>query len=1138
MRRSLVYYWRINLAILLAAAVITAVLTGALLVEDSIQGSLTDLTLERLGGIDLSLRSQRFFRENLADDLRKVPDFTTYFEFIAPAIHLNGTAICTKSKIRATHIQIHGVDQRFERVFDYACPLPNANLLYEYLRQKPQKGLPSIVINEALQKKLQVKPGDPVLLYFEKPSDVHREFLLDHKKTKYVIAQLKGIVTRILPDRGVGRFSLSSNQRSPLNAFVALPVLQQATEQPNRVNTIYVAQNQSTRMQPLHELLQKWLDEVLTLDDLGLNLRAEKSFFSLESRALILKPWLVNKMQSIAAAIKAPILPVFTYLVSSIEANGQSIPYSTVTAINTFFNKNFGSLLLTQGAPAPPLFGQEILLNQWAAKVLKVTPGDSIELSYYVIGPSDRLQRARSKFVLRGVLAMKDLATDSRLAPLVPGIYGFRDISEWEPPFPVDFNKIGLREEKYWDKYGMAPKAFVSLATGQRLWGSRFGNITSLRIAAAPEISLRETREIFIRQLLDVITPAQINLIFYPVKYEGLMASTASTNLPLLYLGFNFLIIFSAAIVVGLLFSLNAFQRRQEIGLLLAVGYPIKIVRNQFFREGWILAFLGGLVGLALSLFYAWLIILGLRSWWAPAVGTPFLFLHVNKWSLIAGFIASFGIVFISMWLALRTLGKVPVPTLLHRVSTPTVQYKPYGFSRILAFIFTVISLGLLIYLLKTGFTASPKIFLGLSISLLVTALSFLALWLKSPKHVPEQRGRFTYLKMAIRNASLNPVRSLITTALVGTAWFVIVTFGAIRPHYGVEILRQDSGTGGFAMLAQSDIPVHFDLNDSLVQMELGFSKADRQLMQKLHITPLRLMPGEDVSCLNLYRPITPKILAINQELVERGRFQFKKISASQLHNGGSPWHLLQLTLEDGSIPAIGDYNSVVWTLHSGLDQEISVLNQFGEPIKLKFVGLLNDSIFQDAILISEKNFLRHFPDLGGCRYFLIDSPKAVRQSAQMMLEKKLSNYGFEVIPTTKKMAGFQAVENTYLSIFQTLTTLGLLLGILGLAILLIRTVIERQGELATLQAFGYRQETLALMVSAENIFLLLLGIGLGSIAGIIAVLPYLINDHIKVLWFSIVLTMLVICLVGIFILRVMGKLALRQSLVPALPKE
>ena len=69
MRRSLIHFWQIHLAVLLGAAVATAVLTGALLVGDSVRGSLRHLTLDRLGQIDHVMLSERFFRETLAAEL-------------------------------------------------------------------------------------------------------------------------------------------------------------------------------------------------------------------------------------------------------------------------------------------------------------------------------------------------------------------------------------------------------------------------------------------------------------------------------------------------------------------------------------------------------------------------------------------------------------------------------------------------------------------------------------------------------------------------------------------------------------------------------------------------------------------------------------------------------------------------------------------------------------------------------------------------------------------------------------------------------------------------------------------------------------------------------------------------------------
>ena len=61
--RSATYYWRTNLAVLLGVSAAVAVLGGALLVGDSVRGSLRDIALGRLGKADQALSSAQFFRE-------------------------------------------------------------------------------------------------------------------------------------------------------------------------------------------------------------------------------------------------------------------------------------------------------------------------------------------------------------------------------------------------------------------------------------------------------------------------------------------------------------------------------------------------------------------------------------------------------------------------------------------------------------------------------------------------------------------------------------------------------------------------------------------------------------------------------------------------------------------------------------------------------------------------------------------------------------------------------------------------------------------------------------------------------------------------------------------------------------------
>src|SRR3979409_2095949 len=88
--RSLTYYWRTNVAVVLGVATAVAVLAGALLVGDSVRGSLRDLVLPRLGRADRIVLSPTFFRERLADDLAGDDAFSTAFDGVAPLVVLPG----------------------------------------------------------------------------------------------------------------------------------------------------------------------------------------------------------------------------------------------------------------------------------------------------------------------------------------------------------------------------------------------------------------------------------------------------------------------------------------------------------------------------------------------------------------------------------------------------------------------------------------------------------------------------------------------------------------------------------------------------------------------------------------------------------------------------------------------------------------------------------------------------------------------------------------------------------------------------------------------------------------------------------------------------------------------------------------
>jgi ABC-type antimicrobial peptide transport system permease subunit len=101
-----------------------------------------------------------------------------------------------------------------------------------------------------------------------------------------------------------------------------------------------------------------------------------------------------------------------------------------------------------------------------------------------------------------------------------------------------------------------------------------------------------------------------------------------------------------------------------------------------------------------------------------------------------------------------------------------------------------------------------------------------------------------------------------------------------------------------------------------------------------------------------------------------------------------------------------------------------------------------------------------------------------------------LQDRGLELTPAWRRLAQFQAVENSYLSIFQVLGGLGWLLGTAGLGIVVVRNVLERRREYGLLEAVGFRPRQLRKLVMAEHRWLIVWGLLIGTISALVAIWP------------------------------------------------
>ncbi|HZI94491.1 MAG TPA: ABC transporter permease, partial [Patescibacteria group bacterium] len=807
----------------------------------------------------------------------------------------------------------------------------------------------------------------------------------------------------MLADRGPGLFGLSARQSLPLNAFVRLDDLQRAMGAPGKINTILLPRD---AISP--QVLEKRLDDAVGLADAGLIVSADSTPLAVTSRDFVLSAAQVAAIDQTAAALGARTQEVSTYLANELRVGGRSVPYSTVTAIDPGPTP-FDGLQLAGGGPAPSLAADEILLDAWAAEDLAAAPGNSVDMTWYVIGEREQVRERTATLRVKGIVAMSGLAIDPTLTPDYPGIKSARHIASWDPPFPVDFRKIRPRDEAYWDRYGPTPKAFVARAAGERLWASRYGSVTSVRIASPAAEPAGEFAQRFSTQLRAKIPLASTGIQVRDLRGEGDAASDGATDFGMLFLAFSSFLIVSSALLSGLLFRLGVEQRAREIGVLLAVGYTVRRVQRRFLAEGVVLAAAGVIPGLAGGAVYAGLLMAGLRTAWRGAVGTSRLSLHVTWQSLVLGGAIAIGIVVLSILVSVWRLGRHPVPALIAGRFGSRAVSRPGRLSRWLASGALVAGVALLVYALATAESSSPALSFGVGACLLVSGLAFFASWCGgSSRHPALLPGRTLLARMAARNSAWNPARSLLSVALIGSACFVILTVAAAGREEAPEDDSIGSAQGGYRLMAESDIPLHQDLDTAQGREALGIAPETAGLFNGVVIMPFRTVPGDDTSCANLYRPGRPRLLGVPEEQIRRGGFRFKS-AAGKTDN---PWRLLDQPVErdgsDGSdasngpaepevVPAIGDENSVLWILHKGLGQVLSIEDERGEPLKLRFVALLEGSLFQSEILIPEKSLERHFGSRDGYSFFLIEAPGKQAAGLTRVLETALGREGFDV---------------------------------------------------------------------------------------------------------------------------------------------
>lgn len=1190
--RNLTYHGRLNLAVLLGVAVGSAVLSGALLVGDSLRASLRARVELQLLGFDTAAQLPRPLPAALA---ARLPGE------VSPALSLPGSLqrgdTGSPSAAFLGRVTILGVDRRFP-IGD-----ESASLIDWDGREK------QIVLSGRVAAKLGVRVGDEVQLTTERFSRLPRSSALAKRGKDDVTVTDRYTVAGVLPDDSAANdFNLSPNPAAPLNVYVPLATLSEMVRP--RDSTV---RSRGTA-EPLANLFltrggktaADWdaaLKPLLTPEDFGLKFReverreppGANEYLSIESDQLVISPPIVEAVLSATRELGVRAEPTVVYIAESLKHGDREIPYPVVAGLNVTAPLPLGPFL-------PPgldsLGDDEVILLDWKGSELAGLPDRTrLLLTYYdpEVEGEGRLKTA--ELTLRaphGYLPLAGPARDKNLTPEIAGVTDPNaDLYRIDLPPVLPASRIRERvpdkpphpRGTFFNSLNKAtPMAYVNLATAVRLFGSRHGAVTSIRVAPVPGESLERLTE-RLRPVLHARLDARASGFgFESVRERLLTASRGGSDFGGLFLGLSLFLIVAALMLVGLLFRLTLERRAKEIGLLLAVGYRVSVLRRLLLLEGLLVAVAGSSLGLLLGLGYNRLLLSFLGQLWPDPEITSVLRPHASGSSLLIGFTSTVGASTFVIYLGIRGLVKISPPALLRGETTSVmaVESRPGRFGQLV--VGALLALG------------SVSIALGCSVSnpdyqaltffsggglLLTGGLLGFRRWMDRGRHgVVTSRGAVALLRLGSKNAARNPNRSLLTASLLASAAFLLVAVESFRRHTGAEFSEKHGGSGGFDLIGESDLPVYeplsalsvtralartyatdhpgYEAAANRVATERGLSHADEAArteaamrvaadypeftaaasgLRDLQVFSLRLRDGDDASCLNLFQAARPRVIGVPDDLIARGGFKFYQTLASRPEEHENPWLLLKSPPTDGALPVFCEQNTAQWMLKKTVGDELTIPGDNGEPLRLRIVGTLSDSPFQSELLMSDASFARAYPGATGYRVFLISTAKDQVELSSRALSAAYRSFGLIVQSTRERVAAFQSVIGAYLTTFQLLGGLGLLLGVLGLAVVVLQGIWERVGELSLLRAVGYRPSQLQFLVLVEHVGLLVVGLVIGVTAALLSIAPNVLSGaEIPVSRLAAIL--LVVLGFGLTVASLATSGILRVPLIPALRRE
>jgi putative ABC transport system permease protein len=1057
-----------------------AVITGSLLTGRSVKESLKKSALEHLGNTDILISSGiRYFDSELVKRMKDSTDLKC-----TGILEINGYSQSLNSQKEAFNTHIIGVNKDFF-VFQGL----------DTLTIRPGE----VAVNKRLADYLGINQGEDLIIRFTQIGSIPPDapFAISKDAGKSIVIR----VGSILEPGQTGNFSLSISQITPMNIFINLSDIEDDQVVNKKINRLLINNKTTNSLRIASEALKHYLKPA----DIGLKLRSIKKTGEIEhiSDRIFID---VSILKEISDQLPESA-PVLTYLGNRFVAGKKSTPYSFVSALPSSIYPEICT-------------GDGIIINNWMARDLSVKEGDTIQMFWYSPDSLNKLIEKNSDFIVKRIVDINGIWSDSLLMPDFPGISGKESCSDWDAGVPIKMHDIRPKDEDYWNKYRGTPKAFINYEKGKELWGNNFGPATSLRYPAGLTGKEIETR------LNGIFNPEKSGFTISDLSDESVKAANESVDFGTLFVSLGFFLILASFVLLSFATSSYFDLKKTSVKTLFCLGFKNWRIAQLLILESGVISLAGCSIGAISGYLVDILITRGLNTVWKGAVQTDTLASYFNLHVIIFGFLLTFTAILVFMYIKVK----------LYLKKLNTKEKKGYVLHTSLWNLFLLsisAAVTISLFILSRFFRDQqlPLSFSSGTLLLLTLVLFWRQYFIRRTTHSSDlMKNKY---KLSHLYYSFNPSGAVTPILFIAAGIFTVFITGSNRMTNNVKQMKRSGGTGGYLLWCENTIPVKPDLNTESGRKTIGLD--DNQLSE-MHFVQMKRISGNDASCLNLNHITVPPLLGIDpDDFITRKSFSFSKVlSSKSIEN---PWQYLNHQARNNIIYGIADQTVLEWGLKLKTGDTLEIRAENGQPLRIIIAAGLQTSVFQGNVLIGKENFTKYYPSVSGSQVFLVDGNRTLIDLYKNVLKERLENYSINIEKTSDRLASFHEVTNTYLSVFGIFGAMGMIIGVAGLGFVLLRNYNQRKKEFAIMLATGFQIKKIKRMVLSEQVLILLAGVSSGIVSALLATSSSIMNNP-DLPWLFIVLMVLAILITGLIVLFMSVRSITKNSLITILKTE